>query len=164
MLRYASEHEQDLSLPASSLTVQTVDVHKKLSPLHHAAVNNYADAADWLIRHSASLEAKVITGETPLMLAAQFGSGEVVRTLVAARANVNHRLSTGVNVFHFAVKTEHNDIAAYLSAKGARPACGERSSCTKCRLLQKMSLRRLERMRAGIRQRIAVEVQRQAQA
>ena len=49
--------------------------------LHHAAKNNFPDVCEVLIRHGADINARTITGATPLQLAEKKGHTEVARIL-----------------------------------------------------------------------------------
>merc|ERR1712227_831423 len=123
-----------------------------LTPLHNAVSNENAPLIDYLIQMKADLEAPTITGETPIFLAGMYGIGEAVRTLVAARADVNCHNSNGSTPFHFATKYQQYDVAAFLVSKGAKSPCDARG-CRKCRLQITQARRHLAKMRDAINAR-----------
>ena len=81
--------EKTRSLVAASPQLVSSQGWGKLTPLHLAAQNRCPDAAAFLIRNGAQIDARADGGTTPLHLAAQKGSIDVASVLLAAGASIN---------------------------------------------------------------------------
>lgn len=85
--------------------------------LHKAASYGPARMVALLIRHGAPVDERSYDMGTPLMRARNVG---VARALVAAGADVHVRNRSGQSALAFHVQAGHEEIAAFLRARGAR--------------------------------------------
>jgi hypothetical protein len=86
-----------------------------------AAAGQSPAAARWLIDHGADVNVFSQSGLTPLMEAASRGQTEVVKLLLAAKADVNLRSAAhDATALTFAVNNGHSDIANLLRSAGAK--------------------------------------------
>ena len=131
-----------------------------LTPLHHAAFNDFEGLAVWLVRHGADLDlpttvANDNTPFTPLMMACKANSTRVAVVLYKAGVDLNlcGSQASDVSPLHIAIKGHHNDLAAYLYSKGARSACNTKR-CIKCRMYVTLLKRQLNKTRERVKNRI----------
>lgn len=105
---------------ARAMVARGADVNKPgWAPLHYAA--SYAgDGAvqqvQWLLDNHAYIDAESPNGTTPLMMAAQYGSEEVLRLLLAEGADPSLRNSLGLTAIDFAVRAERPAAAEAIAA------------------------------------------------
>lgn len=83
-----------------------------------------------LIARGANLNAKTELGDTPLSLASQHGSFEVVHALVERGANVNIENDMGYIPLHYACERGLPKMVTYLISKGAKVNCKSAESET----------------------------------
>jgi cytochrome c len=92
------------------------------TPLYAATNGGYADIVKLLLENGADPN-HLAKAQTPLHMAAENGCLQCVIHLVDAGADVNALTSDGNPPIHFAKRSGHDDIAAYLQSHGAgRPA------------------------------------------
>ena len=91
--------------------------------LNWAAINNRVGAIRFLLAHGAAIEGTNITGFTALHHAAEFGSLEAARVLLAAGADPAHRSTDGQKPAERAREEGHVDVALLIEAaeRGERP-------------------------------------------
>jgi ankyrin repeat protein len=105
---------------ARALVARGADVNKPgWAPLHYAAT--YADEGavqqvQWLLDNHAYIDAESPNGTTPLMMAAQYGSEEVLRLLLAEGADPSLRNSLGLTAIDFALRAERPAAAEAIAA------------------------------------------------
>ena len=128
--------------------------HDGQTLLHIAAANDYESLTAMLIRYGAEVDAKTdrAPGVTPLMICGQFNSTRVAALLCRNGAQLNMRTNEhNYTAFHFALSYQNTELAAFLHAKGARSGC-DAKRCTKCRLQSTRMTRRLQDMKARVRE------------
>ncbi|CAM9625539.1 unnamed protein product [Discosporangium mesarthrocarpum] len=84
------------------------------SPLHKAALNGRAIAADFLIRNGADVNIRNAFDQTPLHAACVSGNIEVVQRLVQAGADTNAQDAAQDTPFHEACRRQYEGIVVYL--------------------------------------------------
>jgi ankyrin repeat protein len=91
-----------------------------MTALHWAAESGDVGLAQVLIYAGANLEAQTrLGGFTPLLVASQTGTADVVRTLLAAGADVHSATTTGETPLHFASAAGSAEAVSSLVAAGA---------------------------------------------
>jgi ankyrin repeat protein len=90
------------------LVAQDADINKTgWTPLHYAAsaasVGQVA-VIEFLLDHSAYIDAESPNGTTPLMMAAMYGSPEAVKMLIQAGADLTLKNQMGLTALDFAVR------------------------------------------------------------
>jgi ankyrin repeat protein len=95
---------------------QTVAAHDGLgnTMLHYAALWRMDRMIPFIIQQGVLPEAANATGETPLFWAVKYDGASTVRTLLAARANINARDSLGNSSLHAAVQWNAKNAATTL--------------------------------------------------
>ena len=89
----------------------------------HAAFTGRVARIRWLLARGARLETRDVHGRTALVWAAEGGSLEAVRALVAAGADVRAVALRGLgSALAFAARGGHGAVAAELTARGADAA------------------------------------------
>ncbi|MBV9463581.1 MAG: ankyrin repeat domain-containing protein [Verrucomicrobiae bacterium] len=91
-----------------------------LTPLHLAVLHNHADVAEYLLTRGADVNARTSTGITPLHEAAQNGNKGIVELLLKWKAKINAVDDKGWSPLARAKRWGHQDVAAFLSARGGR--------------------------------------------
>jgi ankyrin repeat protein len=71
-----------------------------------------------MVVQGADVNKKTTNDETPLMLAALAGNGEIVNYLLQRGANIDARNAAGMTTVHAAAYAGHSDIVRLLVAKG----------------------------------------------
>ena len=113
----------DAMLAAGVELNPTIDIY--FSPLGYA-ISKQQDPAmiETLVKRGANVNINDSEGETPLMLAVRYSSGEVVRTLIDAGADVNAKNKKGETVLSIAEKSRENgwqsEIVIALTYAGAK--------------------------------------------
>jgi len=90
------------------------------TPLHYAASGNSLAVARLLLARGARVDAPAPNGRTPLMLAAQHGSEELVDALLAAGADPSARDRREVTAADMATAAGREPLAARLEGLAAR--------------------------------------------
>ncbi len=91
------------------LVDRDADVNKTgWTPLHYAATGGHVPVIEYLLEHSAYIDAESPNGTTPLMMAAMYGSPEAVKHLIQAGADLQ-------------IKNGGNMTALDFAQRGSRP-------------------------------------------
>lgn len=107
---------------ARKLIDRGADVNKTgWTPLHYAATGGHLAIMDLLLEHHAYIDAESPNGTTPLMMAAQYGSIDAVRLLLAAGADPRLKNQLGLSAIDFAYRVNRGE-AAELIAETVRRA------------------------------------------
>ncbi len=106
-------------LPLVLITLVSVSAIAQAGAIHDAARNGDLDQVQRLVVQGADVNAKAVRDETPLMLTALAGNGEIVNYLLQRGAEINARNSSGMTSLHAAAYTGHSDIVQLLINKGA---------------------------------------------
>lgn len=122
--------EDDLVMMIQKLLAAHVDlnVHAKgdLSALGYAVASGSDQVAELLVHDGAHVNEVNRDGATPLILASARGEAKVVRSLIAAGANVSSRGPRGLDALDEAMLMGNEETAALLRQAGAKsqPVCG----------------------------------------
>lgn len=85
------------------LVERDADVNKTgWTPLHYAATGGHVPVIEFLLEHSAYIDAESPNGTTPLMMAAMYGSPEAVKHLIQAGADLQVRNGANMTALDFA--------------------------------------------------------------
>jgi ankyrin repeat protein len=120
---------QDMTLWLISLlqdtTSPSLDMRQKLSVIHLAADNSWADVLDKLLAQNEDLVNLKIRpdGETPLVRASKAGSKEAAETLILHKANINLVDGKGDYPLVIAASYGHAGVVDLILAHGAHPHC-----------------------------------------
>ena len=85
-----------------------------LTALHSAVSSDDPKIMKFLLENGAKIEARNVSGYTPLMLAAAKGKFKAVKYLIDSGAQVNAENEQGENPFDVATFNHHLNIAEYL--------------------------------------------------
>lgn len=92
--------------------------HPGWTPLHYVASADHPDSVAiarlLLQEHAAYIDAASPNGSTPLMLAAQYGSGAMVELLLEEGADVHQRNQLGLSAVDFARRSEREYLVQIL--------------------------------------------------
>jgi ankyrin repeat protein len=86
--------------------------------IHDAARTGDLEQLQKMVVQGADVNKKTTNDETPLMLAALAGNGEIVNYLLQRGANIDARNAAGMTSVHAAAYAGHSDIVRLLAAKG----------------------------------------------
>jgi ankyrin repeat protein len=89
------------------------------STIHEAAKAGNLAQIQRLTVGGADVNERAVRDETPLMVAALAGQGEIVNYLLQRGAQIDARNASGLSTLHAAAYTGHTDIVTLLVAKGA---------------------------------------------
>lgn len=107
---------------ARKLIDRGADVNKTgWTPLHYAATGGHLAIMELLLEHHAYIDAESPNGTTPLMMAAQYGSIDAVKLLLAAGADPRLKNRLGLSAIDFAYRVNRAE-AAELIAETVRRA------------------------------------------
>jgi ankyrin repeat protein len=103
------------------------DVNKPgWTPLHYAASTGQVAVIEFLLDHSAYIDAESPNGTTPLMMAAMYGTPEAVKVLIQAGADLSIKNQVGMTALDFAVRGNRQNakelIETGLQRQAARAA------------------------------------------
>ena len=87
--------------------------------IHDAASSGDLEQLQKMVVQGADVNEKAAREETPLMLAALAGKGEIVNYLLQRGADINARNTSGMTALHAAAYAGYSDIVRLLIAKGA---------------------------------------------
>lgn len=109
------------NLPAvQALLARGADVNQPgWAPLHYAVSGGtpqHAQIVALLLEHSAYIDATSPNGSTPLMLAARYGSDDIVRLLLQEGADPTLKNQLGLTARDFALDAEREHTAALIDA------------------------------------------------
>jgi len=103
-----------------ALIARDADVNKPgWTPLHYAAAGvsaQHAAIAALLLERHAYIDAASPNGTTPLMMAAQYGTNEVVQLLLDEGADPTLRNQLGLTAADFALRVSRTDAAERIAA------------------------------------------------
>lgn len=119
------------SLPAAKALVRRgADINRKgWTPLHYACSGPDNGVAEFLIAQGAELNARSDNGTTPLMMAARYGSGDLVPLLLKAGAEPRAANEQELTAADFAQRGGRDRMAAELRtamAQRQRAAAAEK--------------------------------------
>ncbi len=101
---------------AKTLIDKGADVNKPgWAPLHYAATKGHAGITRLLLEHHAYIDAESPNKSTPLMMAAMYGTFEVVKLLVEEGADVSLKNEKGLTALDFSKIGKQPDSEAYLA-------------------------------------------------
>lgn len=107
------------------------DTHQRgWTALHYAASADHPDStaiAELLLEHHAYIDAASPNGSTPLMLAAQYGSENMVRLLLEAGADTSLRNQLGLSAVDFAQRSEREFMVRLLHDAWSQARKGQAS-------------------------------------
>uniref|UniRef100_UPI00358EA935 ankyrin repeat and SOCS box protein 3 isoform X2 n=1 Tax=Myxine glutinosa TaxID=7769 RepID=UPI00358EA935 len=120
---------KQLILADPSQTALDASSHEGFTALHIAAQNGHVACVSELIRAGANLNCTNLQDETPLFLAVEQGSNDVVQTLIAGGASVHGAQHwSGWTLLHQAAWKDHINLLNLLLRHGcypeARDECG----------------------------------------
>lgn len=102
------------------LVARDADVNKTgWAPLHYAAsggTEEHLRIASHLLENHAYIDATSPNGTTPLMMAAQYGSTDMVKLLLEEGADPTLKNSLGLTAVNFAQRVGRTETAAQLAA------------------------------------------------
>ncbi len=110
---------------AKALLARDADVNMPgWAPLHYAAASGQEALVSLLLEHHAYIDAESPNGTTPLMMAAQYGSSDSLRTLLDAGAAPELKNQLGLSALDFAQRgqrPDHVDLLQKALAKQTSP-------------------------------------------
>lgn len=99
------------------------DVNKTgWTPLHYAASVGHVQIIEYLLEHSAYIDAESPNGTTPLMMAAMHGSPDAVNVLLKEGADLRMKNQVGLSALDFAVRGQHQNAKKLIETGLARLA------------------------------------------
>ena len=102
-----------------ALIARDADVNKTgWTPLHYAATGGkpeHVRIIALLLEHHAYIDATSPNGTTPLMMAAQYGSGDAVQLLLKEGADPTLKNQLGLTAIDFARRANRNDVAELIA-------------------------------------------------
>jgi ankyrin repeat protein len=105
------------------LVENDADVNKTgWTPLHYAASAGHVPIIEYLLEHSAYIDAESPNGTTPLMMAAMYGSPEAVKVLIQAGADLRLKNQLGLSAWDFAVRGQRQNAKELIETGLARLA------------------------------------------
>ena len=100
------------------LVARDADINKPgWAPLHYAATGGHVQIMQFLLEHSAFIDAESPNGTTPLMMAAMYGSPEAVKLLLDAGADLAMKNQLGMTALDFARRGGRPDSVKLIEAR-----------------------------------------------
>jgi len=97
------------------LSVTTTSSSRKIYPLHAAVAGGHLEAVVWLLARGAPVDAADNQGKTPLHVAAHLGREEIVKRLIAAKANPHLATKNDeMTCLHYAVHYSYPELVRYF--------------------------------------------------
>ncbi|OYY63390.1 MAG: hypothetical protein B7Y51_06200 [Burkholderiales bacterium 28-67-8] len=90
---------------------------KGWTPLHYAASGEDPHIVAWLLDRGAHVDATAANGNTPLMMAAQYGASASVEILLAKGADVNRLNQSNLSAADMATQSGRDSLAAMLARR-----------------------------------------------
>ena len=90
------------------------------TPLHYAASGEDPNIVAWLLDRGANVDATAANGNTPLMMAAQYGASASVEVLLAKGADVNRLNRSNLSAADMATQSGRDSLAAMLARRMKR--------------------------------------------
>jgi ankyrin repeat protein len=113
------------------LVENDADVNKTgWTPLHYAATSGQLAVMDFLLEHSAYIDAESPNGTTPLMMAARYGSPEAVKLLIQAGADLVVKNQLGLTALDFAIQGQRQNAKELIETGLQRLAAKANSRST----------------------------------
>lgn len=84
------------------------------TPLHYAASGEDPNIVAWLLDRGAKVDAAAANGNTPLMMAAQYGASASVEVLLAKGADVNRMNQANLSASDMAEQSGRDSLAVML--------------------------------------------------
>lgn len=106
------------------LIARDADVNKPgWTPLHYAATGGHLVIIRLLLDNRAYIDASAPNGNTPLMMAAKYGTDDAVKMLLDAGADAALKNVLGLTAIDFANQVQRDDIVQIIAAaiRSARP-------------------------------------------
>lgn len=100
------------------------------SPLLFASMTGDRENVDLLLAHGADPSASPSHASTPLAAAVTFGYADVAQSLIDAGAAATLTESTGINLLHWAVISNHPGLIPVLVRAGVRPNATDENGFT----------------------------------
>ncbi|MFC1781558.1 ankyrin repeat domain-containing protein [Planctomycetota bacterium] len=103
------------------------------APLHLASGKGHIEIVEFLLNHGADIEAEILNGETPLMLAARYagdGKYETIKTLLEHGAKVNHKDNGDRTALHQAAMYSGKEVINLLISYSADVNARDRHQST----------------------------------
>ena len=98
-----------------ALIERDADVNKPgWTPLHYAATGGHLQITALLLEHSAYIDAAAPNGSTPLMMAAMYGTTEVLNLLLQAGADATLKNAAGDTALDYAIRGARPDAQEIL--------------------------------------------------
>lgn len=117
----ALDPQRDALCIASQARDAVRERHAKWHCIHYAAARNDAAAIRASLDDGVAIDRRTERGQTSLNIAAQYGSYDAVRTLIARNAELEARDgANGFTALHWAAERYHPAIARALIAAGAQ--------------------------------------------
>jgi hypothetical protein len=111
------------------LVEHDADVNKTgWTPLHYAASAGHVQIIEYLLEHSAYIDAESPNGTTPLMMAAMYGSPEAVKVLIQAGADLRQKNQLGLTALDFAIRGQRRNSKELIETGLARLAARQNES------------------------------------
>jgi ankyrin repeat protein len=92
-----------------------------ISPLHDAAINNYAEIVKWLLNKGVDVNVVDKNGQTPLHYAAEEASSEIVKALLDAGADPRIKDNSGKTAAQLSHKNKNKAVKALLKNAEKKP-------------------------------------------